>query len=155
MTASQPNEGLLRWLPRGYDTRWILLVAPAAAAGVIAGALPNPFLIVAGVGAVAFFAASLEYPVAALALFVLLTFVSQIAGVGASVSVAKGAGGVLVAGWLYRRFAGRAVHLGVAPVSRRSLFVPRRCAHGWSCLRRGPRTLTRHSRRHSAFCKAR
>jgi O-antigen ligase len=115
MTDSQPNEGLLRWLPRGYDMRWILLVAPAAAAGVIAGALPNPFLIVAGVGAVAFFAASLEYPVAALALFVLLTFVSQIAGVGASVSVAKGAGGVLVAGWLYRRFAGRAVHLGVAP----------------------------------------
>jgi putative inorganic carbon (hco3(-)) transporter len=119
MTASQPNEGLLRWLPRNYDTRWILLAAPAAAVGVIAGVSSNPFLIVAGVGAAAFFAASLEYPVATLAIFVLLTFVSQIAGVGASVSVAKGAGGVLVVSWLYRRLARRTVPLdaaaGVAP----------------------------------------
>jgi O-antigen ligase len=120
MTVSQRNDSLVRsWLPRSFDTRWIWLAAPAAAVGAIAGISSNPFLIVAAVGAAAFFAASLEYPVAVLAIFVLLTFVSQIAGVGASVSVAKGAGGVLVAGWLYRRLAHRSVPIdpaaGVAP----------------------------------------
>jgi O-antigen ligase len=120
MTASQPNEGLLRsWWPRTLDARWILLAAPAAAVGAIAGVSSNPFLIVAAVGAAAFFAASLEYPVAGVAIFVLLTFVSQISGVGASVSVAKGAGGVLVVGWLYRRLSHRSAPIdaaaGVAP----------------------------------------
>jgi O-antigen ligase len=120
MTASQPSEGVLRsWLPRKLGARWILFVVPAAAVGAIAGASSNPFLIVAAVGAAAFFAAALEYPVAVLAFFVLLTFMSQIAGVGASVSVAKGAGGVLVVSWLYRRLAHRGTALsgasGVAP----------------------------------------
>jgi putative inorganic carbon (hco3(-)) transporter len=120
MTASQPSEGVLRsWLPRRLDKRWILFAVPAVVVGAIAGASPHPFLIVAAVGAAAFFVAALEYPVAVLAFFVLLTFVSQLAGVGASVSVAKGAGGVLVVSWLYRRLAHRGAALdsasGVAP----------------------------------------
>jgi O-antigen ligase len=98
------------WLSRGVQTPWLLLAVPAVV-GLAAGATSNPVLVVAALLGLAYFWASLEYPVAALAVFVVLTFISQIAGVGAGTSVAKGAGGVLVISWLYRQFARRSATL--------------------------------------------
>ncbi|MGN6798069.1 MAG: O-antigen ligase family protein [Gaiellaceae bacterium] len=82
--------------------------------GLVAGALPNPLLAAGAVCGIAFLLVALVAPVVALTAFVALTFISQLSGVGASVSVAKGAGAALVLAWLYhegigeRRFAARA-----------------------------------------------
>jgi len=92
----------------------VVLGAVCVAFGLVAGALPNPLLVAGAVCGLAFLLVALVAPVAALTAFVALTFVSQIAGVGASVSVAKGAGAALVLAWLYhegigeRRFTARA-----------------------------------------------
>jgi O-antigen ligase len=92
----------------------IPLGAACVAVGLIAGALPNPLLAAAALGGIAFLILALLAPVAAVTAFIVLTFVSQISGVGASVSVAKGAGAALVIAWLYhegigeRRYAARA-----------------------------------------------
>ena len=77
--------------------------------------LSSPLLVVAALGAALYFAASLRYPVAALCAFIALTFISEIAGVGSGVSVAKGLGGVLIVSWAYRQFARHSVGFGDAP----------------------------------------
>jgi O-antigen ligase len=92
----------------------LVLGAACVAFGLVAGALPNPLLAAGAVCGLAFLLVALVAPVAALTVFVALTFISQLSGVGASVSVAKGAGAALVLAWLYhegigeRRFAARA-----------------------------------------------
>jgi putative inorganic carbon (HCO3(-)) transporter len=84
----------------------IPLGATCVAFGLVAGALPNPLLAAGVVCGVAFLVLALLAPVAAVTVFVVVTFVSQISGVGASVSVAKGAGAVLVLAWVYREGVG-------------------------------------------------
>jgi putative inorganic carbon (hco3(-)) transporter len=93
---------------------FIVLGAVCVAFGLVAGALPNPLLAAGALCGIAFLLVALVAPVIALTGFVALTFISQLSGVGASVSVAKGAGAALVLAWLYhegigeRRFAARA-----------------------------------------------
>lgn len=101
-------------LGRGARSPWAWLAVPAVV-GIVAGTTSSPLLVAAALAGLAYFAASIRYPVAALAVFVVLTFISQIAAVGAGTSVAKGVGGVLVLSWLYRRFARGAVGFGDAP----------------------------------------
>ena len=133
-----PGERLARrggaprsWLSRGVRTPWLLARGPGG------GRPRRGSDVESGPGGcssrcgLAYFWASLRYPVAALAVFVVLTFISEIAGVGAGTSVAKGAGGVLVISWLYRQFARRSATLdfdgspGVRPfiVGSASLFA--------------------------------
>lgn len=90
-------------------------LAVPAVVGLAAGTTSSPVLVLGALGGAAYFAASIKYPVAALATFVVLTFISQIAGVGAGASVAKGAGGVLVVSWLYRQAARRSFGFDDAP----------------------------------------
>lgn len=102
------------WLSRSARSPWALLAVPAVV-GLAAGMLSSPLLVVAALGAALYFAASLRYPVAALCAFIALTFISEIAGVGSGVSVAKGLGGVLIVSWAYRQFARHSVGFGDAP----------------------------------------
>jgi O-antigen ligase len=85
----------------------LILASACIAFGLVASALPNPLLAVAALGGIAFMLATILAPVAGLTAFVVLTFVSQISGIGATVSVAKGAGAALVLAWLYRGFSER------------------------------------------------
>ncbi len=115
MSHSQTQRGSQHaWLSRSVSSPWAWLALPAAA-GVAAGVLSNPLLVVGALVGAAFLVATIQYPVAALAAFVVLTFISQIAGVGAGVSVAKGVGGLLVIGWLYRLLARRGGTFADAP----------------------------------------
>ncbi len=107
-------DGLQSWLSRSVRSPWAWLAVPAVV-GLAAGTTSTPLLVVAALGGAAYFAASLRYPVAALAVFVALTFISEISSVGAGTSVAKGAGGVLVLSWVYRRFARGSVGFEYAP----------------------------------------
>ena len=102
------------WLSRGLRTPWVWLAAPLVV-GLAVGATSSPVLVLGAIGGVAYFLASLRYPVVTLAIFVVLTFISQISGVGAGLSVAKGAGAVLVISWLYRQFARRTVDFAGSP----------------------------------------
>lgn len=82
------------------------LGAACVAVGLVAGALPNPLFVAAALCGLAFLIVALLAPVVAATAFIVLTFLSQISGVGASVSVAKGAGAALVIGWLYHEAVG-------------------------------------------------
>ncbi len=107
-------EGPQSWLARSVRSPWAWLVLPAII-GLAAGTTSTPLLVVAALGAAGYFVASLKYPVAALSVFIMLTFIGEIAGVGAGASVAKGVGGVLVLSWVYRRFALGSVGFEHAP----------------------------------------
>jgi O-antigen ligase len=101
----------------------VLLAAVCVAFGLVAGALPNPLLAAGAVCGLAYLVLALVAPVAALTVFVVVTFLSQIGGIGATVSVAKGAGAALVLAWVYnqlvgeRRFAAAPLVLRFAIVS--------------------------------------
>jgi O-antigen ligase len=112
---------------------WIAgTIAFIAVCGALAGTTHQPLLVPAAIAAVFFFVLAVTVPMVTLSAFVVLTFVSQLSGVGATVSVAKGAGAVLIASWAYRGLAQR----GAA--SRES--VPQGFALlslaliGWMCL---------------------
>ncbi len=70
--------------------------------GAAAGLSHQPLLVAGALCGLAFMLLAITTPVAALALFFVLTFVSQLSVVGPGLAVAKGAGGALVLGWIYR-----------------------------------------------------
>jgi len=79
----------------------LVLFAACGVVGMVTGVLPHPLYAVGAVFGLAYLAVALVSPVSAVTLFVVLTFLSQISGIGATVSIEKGAGAVLVLGWLY------------------------------------------------------
>jgi O-antigen ligase len=78
-----------------------ILAAAVLVVGMVTGVLPKPLYVAGAVFGLGFLVVALLSPAVAVTVFVLLTFLSQISAVGATVSVAKGAGAVLVLGWLY------------------------------------------------------
>ncbi len=85
----------------------LIVASGCIALGLVAAALPDPLVAVAALGGIAFLGITIVAPVAGVTMFVVLTFLSQISGIGATVSVAKGAGAALVLAWLYRGFSER------------------------------------------------
>jgi O-antigen ligase len=75
--------------------------------GAAAGGVHQPLLVAGALGGAAFLLLAITAPLPAVVLFFLLTFVSQLNVVGPGVSVAKGAGGALVLGWIFREISGR------------------------------------------------
>lgn len=85
--------------------------------GIAIGTSQHPLYVVGALGGIEFLFLAILMPVPALALFILLTFISQLSVVGPGVSVVKGAGGALVLAWIYRQVSGR--------TGRDALFVGR------------------------------
>jgi len=81
--------------------------AVAVLLGAAAGGIHQPLLVAGALGGAAFLLLAITAPLPAVVLFFLLTFVSQLDVVGPGVSVAKGAGGALVLGWIFREISGR------------------------------------------------
>ncbi|HET7137532.1 MAG TPA: O-antigen ligase family protein [Gaiellaceae bacterium] len=98
-----PRPGLLR----SHATLVAGAVVLVSAVGVAAGLSHGPLLIAAGVAGAAYLLLAITAPLPAVVLFFLLTFISQLSVVSGGVSVAKGAGGALVLGWVYREISGR------------------------------------------------
>jgi putative inorganic carbon (hco3(-)) transporter len=81
--------------------------ASALVVGVAAATLSQPLLVPGVLAGAAFLLMAITSPLPAVVLFILLNFISQLSVVGPGVSVAKGAGGALVVGWIYRELSGR------------------------------------------------
>jgi O-antigen ligase len=88
------------------------------AAGAAIGMGHQPLLVVGVIAGLEFLFLAILAPVPALALFFLLTFISQLSVVGPGLSVAKGAGGALVLAWMYRQLSGRTGSSGLADARR-------------------------------------
>jgi O-antigen ligase len=95
-------------VPLGKPRWWVGgTIAIIAVCGALAGVTHQPLLVPAAIAGLFFFVLAVTVPIATLSAFVVLTFVSQLSGVGATVSLAKGAGAVLIASWAYRALAQR------------------------------------------------
>jgi putative inorganic carbon (HCO3(-)) transporter len=79
-----------------------LILGLCSLVGLATGVVSKPLVVVGALCGAAFFLVALVAPVVALTIFVIATFLSQISGVGASLSVAKGAGAALALAWIYR-----------------------------------------------------
>jgi O-antigen ligase len=94
-----------------------------AAAGAAIGTGHQPLLVVGMIAGLEFLLLAILAPVPALALFLLLTFISQLSVVGPGLSLAKGAGGALVLAWVYRQVSGRIGSSALVDARRFAMFA--------------------------------
>jgi O-antigen ligase len=109
-------------IPNRFVVTPTLILGLCGVAGLATGLVSKPLLVVGTLAGAAFFFVALVAPVAALTVFVFATFLSQISGIGASLSVAKGAGAALVLAWVYRELVARQ-RLSLSPGMRAFTFT--------------------------------